>query len=166
MRNQLFSLAGAILVVLAAIQSIGSFGSTSPTIFTPPPMPFVFVEFAGFPVLLIPPLAGLVFLLWDPRALLRGFEPRRFPRRTWLLLATLLITSAVWYVWIGRAAVQYGIAPVFYAWVAINAVLALLSITLASIAQRTNRPLHRWMTHVLLFVWGLLYAFPWLGDTL
>lgn len=166
MRNPLFSIGGAAVVVLATIQSIGSSGGASPAVFTPPSMPVVFLELARFPVLLIPPIAGLAFLLWDPRMLFPRFTPRRFPRRTWLLLATILISSAAWHAWIRGIAVQYGIGPVFYAWVAINAGLAVLSIVLASAAQRTDRPLYRWMVHALLFAWGISYAFPWLGDTL
>jgi hypothetical protein len=86
---------GAVLVALATAQGLGIFGGGSPSLASPGPVPIIIPIFFGFPAFLMPPAFAGLFVAWVFPAIAKPRLPRRYPIRSWILLAPLRVFGLV-----------------------------------------------------------------------
>ena len=110
-------------------------------------------------------LPTLYFFLWSP-GLFHG--ERRTPKRLYVLLAVLAVSSVAWFVggW------QYGLD---YQGVRYTSIVAILNVFFVTVliagffrnwSSREPSFKRNLILHWVLFAWLAWYAFPWLGEML
>ena len=160
-RNAIVTSVVAILLLLAAAQSLGMFGGGSPTFASPASLLLVIPAFMSVPVLLVIFLAMVSFCAWCWQ-LFPGHP--KVPLRSLVLFVVAAILSLSWYVVGWRSGLQY---EGFGFTVACAVASAVLFVACGFMLWRA-RVQPSWalslLSHAILFFWLFSYAFPYLGE--
>jgi hypothetical protein len=143
----------AVLILVVTMLAFGVLGGGSPSLAAPAPLPlFIAIAFVGEGAFFLP---TALFIAWS-WPLSRGQD--RFPTRSLVLMALLIVLSIVWHVR-GGWRHYYG-AGIAYIW------LGLVGLMIAVAGACRLRP-RFWLNaaaHWLLFAWLASYAFAWYGE--
>ena len=159
------SVAGLSLLIPGAL-GLGLFLPGAPTVFSPLPaltvIPTLLLDnlhVRGNVAVILP---VFFFLLWNPQ-LFRGEV--KVPRRSYVLLAALIVLTVIDLVLSWKWGVQYEgpqytavVSSVNIAW------LTFLGLAFARTRKGTNTLQTSLFLHWMLFAWLGWYAFPWLGE--
>jgi hypothetical protein len=165
-KNVLIASAAGLGLLIPAAIGLGIFLPGAPTVFSPLP------AVTAIPALLLSDwhnsgnaavaLPLLLFCLWN-RQLFRG--EARVPRRSYILLASLAVLTAIDFVASWKWALQYEGLKFTVTVCSLNiAWLVFLGLAFSRTRKGTTSFATSLFLHWMLFAWLGWYAFPWLGE--
>ena len=153
--------AASALVALVAAQSLGAFGGNVPTALSPAPILLVLLAFLGVPMPLIASAPALLGWLW--------FAPQisgapRLPSSSVVLFKLVAVLSAVIYLASWNAGLEHQGLGHTLACTLLNLLLAGASGWAVWRARKEATTARVLVAHILILVWLVSYAFPYLGE--